>query len=181
MESKSLPVPSLTPLGLGEHPEKVCILGATQGEDREGLIPWRTDLHTGFPPCAWSLGPPLAAKGLEGVATYPPHQYHATHASCSSSTKQGVSSTLKKATPTMFEMESCWFFRHCWNLPQSRQSGPRPRGSPGSSSPPSHYSQLAWGASIPFPLRPQLSHLHSGVWLADPLGFSGILVSAPRA
>ena len=65
----------------------------------------------------------LPGKGLKG-ATYPPHQYHATHASCSSSTKQGISSTLKKATPTISEMESRCFCRHCWNLPQSQLSGP---------------------------------------------------------
>lgn len=52
-------------------------------------------------------------KNSSWAATYPPHQCQATQASCSFSTKQGISSTLKKATPMMLEMESPWLLRHC--------------------------------------------------------------------
>lgn len=55
----------------------------------------------------------LLGKDSSGAATYPPHQCQATQASCSFSTKQGISSTLKKAMPMMLEMESPWLLRHC--------------------------------------------------------------------
>lgn len=81
----------------------------------------------------------------------------------------------------MSEMESRWFCRHCWNLPESWHSGPWTKE--GHLAPPprplSHYHAGAWDPRVSAP-RAQLSHLHGGVWLADPLGFFGIPVSAPR-
>lgn len=118
------------------HGGDVCLLGPTlrRGQRERGIIPWRTDKQ-----------PPSLGKGSEEADTYPPHQYQATHASCSSSTKQGVSSTLKKATPTRSETESRWFCRHCRNLPQSRHSGPRATEGPWLlPKPTSHYQQVAW-------------------------------------
>ena len=103
------------------------------------MVPWRMDIQTGLPPSLGAPAPPLwLGRGSKGEATYPPHQYHSTQASCSSSTKQGIASTLKKTTPTMSETESRWFCRHCWNLPQSQRSVPGPGSSP---RPPSHHYQ----------------------------------------
>lgn len=149
MEIGALPVPS-------PHPTALWVVQGTQGmsvswgphplpEERTGrtgrdMVPWRTDIQTGLPP---SLGAPATrprlGRGSNREPTYPPHQYHSTQASCSSSTKQGIASTLKKTTPTMSETESRWFCRHCWNLPRAGAQSRDLRRLPGSSPrPPGH-------------------------------------------
>lgn len=126
MATMALSVLSFIPLGYGA-PREVMHPGSPKGEEKTGRMGFYSlkDRHTGkSPSLGLEAGLPLwLGKGFKGAATYPPHQYHDTHASCSSNTKQGVSSTLKKTTPTMLEMESRWFCRHCWNLPQTRHSG----------------------------------------------------------
>lgn len=129
MEIRALPVLPLIP-----HPTGSCraprerLHPGPNPEEKTGRTRHHSleDRHTErLPSQAWSPSSPLAGKGLERGSHIPaPPVYHSTQASWSSRTKQGIASTLKKATPTMSEMESRWLCRHCWNLSQSQHSGP---------------------------------------------------------